>query len=233
MSEIEKQSDSIKVISSLKDVFIQHPALLLSLLYFYLSVVGMSYTYKLLDSFHINIFDYFEFSDFLNLVLKTPEVFYYMLFNGGMILFLLFLLKSKPYEKLRIVFQKNKILNKLLKCILIFILSVIVLSPILTAQISARIQADFILHNKKPIHVSDNTFGFFLSKYVFAQNPIEIPTVKIILKHDKNIENIGWTDNKLKIIASTNKYIFVYDLDKEETHVIIVSNIIDISYLLS
>ena len=38
MSEIEKQSDSIKVISSLKDVFIQHPALLLSLLYFYLSV---------------------------------------------------------------------------------------------------------------------------------------------------------------------------------------------------
>ena len=115
MSEIEKQSDSIKVISSLKDVFIQHPALLLSLLYFYLSVVGMSYTYKLLDSFHINIFDYFEFSDFLNLVLKTPEVFYYMLFNGGIILVLLFLLKSKPYEKLRIVFQKNKILNKLLK----------------------------------------------------------------------------------------------------------------------
>ncbi len=57
---------------SLKDLFKQHPALLVSAMYVAASIIGMFYSWAYLRQFGINVFNYSQISDFLLASLKEP-----------------------------------------------------------------------------------------------------------------------------------------------------------------
>jgi hypothetical protein len=58
--------------SEVKGILLNNPALSLSLLYVYVTVIGMLYSAVLYGGFGINIFDYSEIADFLLSALKNP-----------------------------------------------------------------------------------------------------------------------------------------------------------------
>lgn len=57
---------------SLKSLFKEHPALIVSALYIASSVIGMFYSWAFLRQFGINVFNYAQISDFLLASLKEP-----------------------------------------------------------------------------------------------------------------------------------------------------------------
>lgn len=57
----------------IKGFFLDNPTLALTLLYLYVTAVGMLYSAVLYRKFGINIFDYAEIADFLLAALKNPE----------------------------------------------------------------------------------------------------------------------------------------------------------------
>jgi len=61
------------------DFFIGHSTLVFSLLYGYVTVLGIFYSFLLYRKFGINIFDYAEIGDFLLAAFKSPST----LFGGG------------------------------------------------------------------------------------------------------------------------------------------------------
>jgi hypothetical protein len=60
--------------SKVKDLFLKNPTLVLSLLYLYVTAMGLLYSSFLYARFGINILDYSEISDFLLAALKNPIV---------------------------------------------------------------------------------------------------------------------------------------------------------------
>lgn len=64
--------DETKPQSWTRRVLEQHPALLVSLLYFMASLIGVVYSWAFLGGFGINVFSYADVSDFLLASLKEP-----------------------------------------------------------------------------------------------------------------------------------------------------------------
>src|SRR5687768_12854749 len=56
------------------DFLLEHYTFVLSALYLYITGVGLLYSFLLYREFRVNIFDYFEISDFLIAALKNPMV---------------------------------------------------------------------------------------------------------------------------------------------------------------
>jgi len=59
----------------LKEFFLANPTVVLSLLYLYVTAIGMLYSAVLYGRFGINVFDYSEISDFLLAAFKNPVAF--------------------------------------------------------------------------------------------------------------------------------------------------------------
>jgi hypothetical protein len=76
--------------------FRDHPTLVLSLLYLYASGVGMGYSAVLYGSFGINVFDYFEITDFLLAAFKNPLV---IAINGMTGAVLVMIVVSVPWRR--------------------------------------------------------------------------------------------------------------------------------------
>lgn len=92
--------------------FLQNPALVLSLSYLFISGLGLLYETFHFRQFGINILDYSEASDFFLMALKRPEV------------ILLLLLTVVLFASTRYVVKTSqKIENKFLRNILVFIFS--------------------------------------------------------------------------------------------------------------
>jgi hypothetical protein len=69
--------------NKIKGFFLDNPTLALTLLYLYVTAVGMLYSAVLYGRFGINIFDYSEIADFLLAAGKNPKA---LLFTGAQIL---------------------------------------------------------------------------------------------------------------------------------------------------
>jgi hypothetical protein len=65
----------------LKEFFLANPAVVLSLLYVYVTAIGMFYSAVLYGRFGINVFDYSEIGDFLLAAFKNPVAF----LSGGLL----------------------------------------------------------------------------------------------------------------------------------------------------
>jgi hypothetical protein len=71
MTEEPKRQSS----SEVKDFFLANPTIVLSLLYVYVTAIGLVYSGVLYARFGINIFDYSEIGDFLLAAFKNPFAF--------------------------------------------------------------------------------------------------------------------------------------------------------------
>jgi hypothetical protein len=65
----------------LKEFFLANPTVVLSLLYLYVTAIGMLYSAVLYGRFGINVFDYSEIGDFLLAAFKNPVAF----LSGGLL----------------------------------------------------------------------------------------------------------------------------------------------------
>jgi hypothetical protein len=68
------------------EFFRNNPTLVLTLLYLYVTAIGLIYSWVLYRRFGINIFDYSEISDFLLAAFKNPLVFVYVGAQGVFVL---------------------------------------------------------------------------------------------------------------------------------------------------
>jgi hypothetical protein len=59
----------------LKELFLANPTAILSLMYLYVTAIGMLYSFLLYRNFEISIFDYSEIGDFLLAAFKNPIAF--------------------------------------------------------------------------------------------------------------------------------------------------------------
>jgi hypothetical protein len=59
----------------LKELFLANPTAILSLMYLYVTAIGMLYSFLLYRNFEISIFDYSEIGDFLLAGFKNPIAF--------------------------------------------------------------------------------------------------------------------------------------------------------------
>jgi hypothetical protein len=80
--------------NKVKEFFLENPTLVLSLLYLYVTALGIFYSAALYTRFGINIFDYSEISDFLLAALKNP----WALVPAGILVF--GVLVARAYETL-------------------------------------------------------------------------------------------------------------------------------------
>jgi hypothetical protein len=71
----EHSTDVIGVLFNLLNLFREHPAILVTLLYLQVTTLGVMYSWSLFRRFDINIFDYAETNDFLLAAFKDPTVF--------------------------------------------------------------------------------------------------------------------------------------------------------------
>ena len=72
---LDSSSTQLSPITSVLSFFREHPAIIGSLLYAQVTLIGIVYTYVLYQEFNVNIFDYAETSDFLLAAFRNPLTF--------------------------------------------------------------------------------------------------------------------------------------------------------------
>jgi len=63
----------------------EHPALLLTLGYLFLTAVGMSYEFVLFQQFNVNLFDYADATDFVLVALRNPPLLVFTLISTAIV----------------------------------------------------------------------------------------------------------------------------------------------------
>lgn len=70
--ELKRLPSLVGILKSIARYSLQHPALMLTLAYVYVSAIGVAYTSALFSTFGINILDFAETTDFLLAALRQP-----------------------------------------------------------------------------------------------------------------------------------------------------------------
>ena len=79
--------DDKKLILDFKRLLSEHPALLVSIVYFAASIIGMFYSWDFLRRFGINVFHYAQIGDFLLASLKEPFTWILVFLAIGLMVF--------------------------------------------------------------------------------------------------------------------------------------------------
>ena len=183
------------------DILKSQPTLVITLFYFYLTIIGLSYSYSLLKNFNINIFDYSSLTDFVSIPLRTPELFYQPI--GFLIIVLLidrytlFSMKKKHNKR---SLDNYRIMLKIYKLITV---PIIFLYVIADASFYGNDKYDLIMGRITALNINQS-IPFALTK-IFLNSPQKFPESKVYF-------DLGGRTDTLKgrLISSTNNYFFYY-----------------------
>lgn len=198
-----RQSRSARILLSLKKFAWEHPAVLLTLGYLYLCLLGVIYLRSLLQQFSLNIMDFVETSDFLLAAFKNPGalslllycVFYALLMGG--------LAYLEPHMGTR---GSDPTWQFILRgTAALFLVTGAVFSVLVPANEASNDACKIRLGQAQRVGVELTGSG--------------------------NEQMQSCLDGQLFLVARTDKFAFFYDLDQNYTHVIPIANILHIHVL--
>jgi len=225
--------------SHLKDIFKSQPALIVTILYLYFSLIGLVYATSFFREFKINIIDYFSLTDFLIITISNPQIFLYCLFTIALIL----LFKTKIYSELinnmiNPPVYSNKILNKVFRPFLLFsriifypvinlkiMMIIVILSPMLISYTSSKYQGRLIL-NKAIYPISD------VQKFVYVligRSPKDYAKVRLSYDASEKDE-LRKLDGEYIILMTTNNYLILYEQKNKKTFAVLRTKVSLICY---
>jgi hypothetical protein len=204
----------------IKGFFLDNPTLVLTLLYLYVTEIGIVYSASLYGRFGINIFDYSEIGDFLLSAFKNPITLIYAGAQVGVsVVFFVYNKFSarllRPFTLRRLEEQESQQeeelrFPQLLKCIdrvsSVVIVALLALTLVLSGSLfpyrSATKMASGIKHGERPaIDVRYRSFSGSSGQV---------------------------TEPNLALIGATQKAVFFYDVDMKRTIMIPQAQIVSI-----
>jgi hypothetical protein len=206
----------------IKGFFLDNPTLVLTLLYLYVTAIGMVYSASLYGRFGINIFDYSEIGDFLLSAFKNPIALIYAGAQVGASLFffvsinslakrlrshmLSILEQQESRQEEERILQRWELIERFQRAASVLVVALYALALVLSGSLlphrSATEMASGIKHGEHPaLDVRYRSFSGSAGQ-VTAPN--------------------------LTLIGATQKAVFFYDVDEKRTIVIPQAQIVSI-----
>lgn len=184
-----------------------HWALVASLGYFYLSIMGMAQAYYFYHSFGVNVFEYSELNDFALAGFKEPKTLFYGL---SMVAYLaIVLLIAQRLFKRRPSLNASRMLKLQFRMMSIMVIPALILLP-------------FFLPNMVNDHYSESWKDKYLTK------PNNQAKIKL---RSASIHNLPGGDiDNLAILGTTDKYYFFFNRSINKVLIIPISNILYVQH---
>lgn len=205
MSEVKKTDELTKSIL----IFVRdHWALVASVGYLYLSIMGMSQAYFFYHSFGINIFEFSELNDFALAAFKEPKT---LLYGLGIVVYVgVVSLVAQLYIKMRASKSDGErnltgILQKQMKAMTVMVVPVILLVPVIL-----------------PNMVNDSYDDFWKDEYVSNKGN----EVDIKLRVSSVHKLPGGDITGLSMLGTTDKYTFFYSKETKKVLIIPINNLL-------
>lgn len=190
-----------------------HWALVASIGYLYLSIMGMSQAYFFFRAFGINVFEFSELNDFALAAFKEPRTLLYGLgmfaYVGLATLLAQVLIKKREKRKESSSYLKSNILTMQMKAMSFMVIPVLLVEP-------------FILPNLMNNSYNDKWKLDYISD---AKNHAEI---KLRVSPIHNIPN-GEVKN-LSMLGTTDKFTFFYSKSENKVIIVPIANVLYIQH---
>lgn len=211
-----------------------HPALFITIIYSYLSLVGFAYGSALLAQFGVDFVDYSELSDYAYIAIKFPYTFNYILVAAVMMATMLFIMHFLPRSNAffpHLYSKSRRVLFFFTRLLIPVVTVAAVTSPFVFSRRAAWTQAEAIKSPHSNIRTEPSAFLDHVvqfNKFMRGQTPIDITTVRVTLSSDEYHEKAY--NSVVRLIFANSNYYFFYDPKDSKVLVFPKSRVTSLSY---